>query len=170
MAETDAQLNEMYASTATSITELNQLFAEGAIGDSKFGTGDEVTAYEKQLNYLTTAAITSAESLDALYAAYDEGMANGATISYETMANALMGLAGQYGNCTEELNAFETALASGNESAMKKAQEQLEVSIMLGEAAEEYGLSAEEMEIQAAQMAKTYGLSQRAAAKLAIEN
>jgi hypothetical protein len=39
---------------------------------------------------------------------------------------------------------------------------------MLGEAAEEYGFSQEELSIQAKQMAKTYNLTNKEASRLAI--
>jgi hypothetical protein len=59
-------------------------------------------------------------------------------------------------------------LANGED--VEAAEEALEVSLMLGEAAEKYGFEAKELEVQAKQLAKEYNLDAEAAAKLAVQN
>jgi hypothetical protein len=79
-------------------------------------------------------------------------------------------LAENYSICADEAKEFQYALQSGNEAAMKAAEETLEATIMLGEAAKEYGFEAEELSVQSKQLAKEYNLDAKAAARLAIEN
>ena len=64
--------------------------------------------------------------------------------SQETYANGLMVLAVKYDHCTEEIQKYKAALASG--IGVEEAQEVLETSIKIGEEAESYGLVAEQVE------------------------
>ena len=154
------------AAEAESITELNDL--KKKVEDA----GGEVNLdyYNEQVQRLAKSGADSAESLTELQDVMRQAAATGAEIDYSIYADNLIRLAEGYSNCAEEIASFEQALASGNEEAIAKAQEQLEISTMLGEAADKYGFSAEEMEVQAKQMAKAYGISEKAAAKLAVEN
>ena len=64
--------------------------------------------------------------------------------SQETYANGLMVLAAKYDHCTEEIQKYKAALASG--IGVEEAQEVLETSIKIGEEAESYGLVAVQVE------------------------
>lgn len=91
-------------------------------------------------------------------------------INYNAYAEALIGLASAYENCTEEIENYNLALASGNVEEVAKAEAVLRSSIAIGEAAEKYNLNAEEVKTQAALMADEFNLSAEAAAELAIQN
>jgi hypothetical protein len=112
----------------------------------------------------------AAESLSELNAAWQEGLATGAELNYDVYADNLLRLAENYSICAEEASEFSNALKSGNEEAIKAAEDTLEASIMLAEAAEKYGIEAKELSIQSKQLAKAYGISEKAAAQLTIEN
>jgi hypothetical protein len=64
-------------------------------------------------------------------------------MDYSIYADNLIRLAENYANCTNEVNEFKRALASGDETLVKAAQEVLEVSLELSELAEKYDLNAE---------------------------
>ena len=146
------ELYEMTAAMATSADELNQMLEEGTI---------DLDAYNKQIQVLASQ-VTSLEQLDELIA--------NANIAVEMQAEAYKNLASQYENCTKELEEYLFAVSQGNETAIKKAEGLLRASIMIGEAAEEFDLDANALEVQAKQLAKAYGLGAEAAANLAIKN
>lgn len=157
----DAELNQMMASTATSIGELNKMLEEGQV---------DVTAYTTQVQYLTSSNAAAAENLTDLQSAWSQGLATGNELDYSIYADNLLRLSEAYSICADEAREFEIALQSGNTTAVEAAEANLEASIMLGEAAEEYGLEAEELSIQSKQLAKEYNLDAKAAAQLTIEN
>lgn len=166
----DKQFDEIMASTAENFLELNELYEQGQIGDSKFGTKEEETAYEKQVKYLTTSQAEAAKNLTELQAVWAEGLATGTELDYSIYADNLQRLGESYSICKEELQSYNLALQSGVDGAIKFAEEALEASIMLGEAAEKYGLDEKELSIQSKQMATAYKLEAKAAAQLAIQN
>lgn len=166
----DAELDEMMASTATSFAELNQLFNEGLIGESKFGSADELTAYEKGVQSLAISGAQAAQSLSELESVWSQALSTGVELDYSIYSENLLRLAESYSICADEAREFEIALQSGNDAAIKAAEENLEASIMLGEAAEKYGFTQEELSVQAKQLAKAYGLDAKAAAQLTIQN
>lgn len=166
----DAELDEMMASTATSFAELNQLFNEGLIGESKFGNADELTAYEKGVQSLAISGAQAAQSLSELESVWSQALSTGVELDYSIYSENLLRLAESYSICADEAREFEIALQSGNDTAIKAAEENLEASVMLGEAAQEYGFTQEELSVQAKQMAKAYGLNAKEAAQLAIQN
>lgn len=153
------QAEQLIASTATNIAELQQLQADGAIG---------AEAFNQQLNVLTTEAFNAAQSLDELKGALQLSMEMGGEIDYTAYADNLMRIADGYENCAKEVEAYQLALANGE--GVEEAQAVLETAVMIGEAAEKYGLEAKEVEVQARQLAKAYDLDAEAAAKLAINN
>ena len=144
---TDAELDEMVASTATSIEELNQLWTEEQIGPK---------AYSRQLQYLTDAGMMAATSLGELYSIVSQGLENGATIDYNAYADALMRIGGEYSNTTAEIGRYQEALESGNEDQIKSTEVQLKAAIQAGEMAKKYGLTAEHIERYADEL-KTSG-------------
>lgn len=150
---------QLIASTATNIAELQQLQADGAIG---------AEAFNQQLNVLTTEAFNAAQSLDELKGAMQLAQEMGGEIDYTAYADNLMRIAEGYENCAKEVEKYQLALA--NNEGVESAQTALETAIMIGEASEKYGLEAKEIEVQAQQLAKAYDLDAEAAAKLAINN
>ena len=152
------ELQEKMAATATNVQELNQMMYDGLITDTE--------VYQKQLTALTMDGIINAENLQQL----QDAMNTGGEYSYQLVADALLRMGEEYDNCAQEMDAFKQAMASGDEVAIKTAESALQASIMIGEAADKYGFDANEMEVQATQMAEAYGISAKAAAKLVIEN
>jgi len=66
-------------------------------------------------------------------------------MDYETYADNLIRLAEEYDNCTKEVKEYKRALANGD--SVDEAEDALEASLMLAEAAEEYNLEAKELEV-----------------------
>ena len=159
LAAMEVDLDEMMASTAANVADLQGLLDAGQIS---------AEAYGKQLNYLIQTQADSAQSLAELQNTMQIAQEAGATVDYEVYADNLIRLAEEYDNCTKEIEEYQRALANGE--GVEAAEEALEVALMIGEAAEKYGLEAKEVEVQARQMAKAYGLSAEEAAKLAVQN
>lgn len=159
LAAMEVDLDEMMASTAANVADLQGLLDAGQIS---------AEAYGKQLNYLIQTQADSAQSLAELQNTMQIAQEAGATVDYEVYADNLIRLAEEYDNCTKEIEEYQRALANGED--VEAAEEALEVSLMLAEAAEKYGFEAKELEVQARQLAKEYNLSAEAAAKLAIQN
>lgn len=90
--------------------------------------------------------------------------------STEAYGQALINLANNYDNCSEEIKKYQDALQSGSAESQSAALELLEAATMIGEAAEKYGIDADAAEIQSKQLAEAYGLEAKAAANLAIRN
>lgn len=137
---------QLIASTATNITELQQMQAEGAIGTE---------AFNQQLQVLTTAGMSAAGSLSELHSILGQGLAAGATIDYSNFADALLRLGENFSNAESESWKFQQALASGNEETITAAQAELEAAIAAGEMAEQYDLSAEHIERYADELASS---------------
>lgn len=94
-------------------------------------------------------------------------------INYNAYAEGLMSLASAYENCAEEIEKYNLALASGNEQEVAKAEAVLRSSIVIGEAAEKYDLSAESLEAQAKEIMIANGWTEEyaeTAAVLAVQN
>ena len=131
------QAEQLIASTATNIAELQQLQADGAVG---------AEAFNQQLNVLTISGMQAAESLNELHSILGQSLAAGATIEYDHFAEALLRLGENFSNTESEIGRYQQALASGNQESILAAQSQLEAAIQAGEMAEKYGLSAEHIE------------------------
>lgn len=159
LAAMEVDLDEMMASTAANVADLQGLLDAGQIS---------AEAYGKQLNYLIQTQANSAESLAELQSIMEIAQQAGGEVNYELYADNLIRLAEEYDNCTREIEEYQRALANGED--VEAAEEALEISLMLGEAAEKYGFEAKELEVQAKQLAKAYDLDAEAAAKLAIQN
>ena len=83
--------------------------------------------------------LESIAEIDALDGAAD--------IDYmEAFGQGLMNLATQYNNCTQELRAYNAALASGNEEQKTAAENNLEIAVRSGEAAAAFDLEADAIE------------------------
>ena len=92
------------------------------------------------------------------------------SISTQIYSDALKMLGSQYENCAEEIKAYEEALLSGNIDEIDKAEGMLKLAISVGEVASKYGLSAKEIEAQAAMLQQSYKISEEASIQLAIQN
>lgn len=163
-----SELDEMMASTATSIEELNKMQKEGLVG-SKWGKSGEVTAYEKQLKYLTTTALNTAESLEELNTAWSKNSSvKDAQADIKVYRENLQRLAEQYSTASEELEAYQKAIESNDTKAIKAAENTLKNAIQLGEAANQYGVNADELEKLTREMMDSSNMGFNAAMKTAI--
>ena len=123
---------------------------------------------EKQVE-LTTQALMTATSLDDLNAKMTE---LGSVSSY-SYGEALVNLASQHSNCSDEINEYQRALDSENQAQIDAALSALELGIAVGESAEKYGLNAEDLEDYAKRLKEVEGnekLSSEAAVRLATSN
>lgn len=124
-------------------------------------------------------ALSAATTLEELKNAWNTTLLenNGEALDYSAYAEALTELASQYDNCAEEIEKFNNAVMSGDTAAMEAAEHELNAAIMIGEAADKYGLSAESLEIQAKELRNAskdvngeMTLTAEQAAILAIQN
>lgn len=152
------------AAEAQTIDELNSLM--NRVQES--GGEVDMEVYLDNLKRIAEEGMAAATSLEELQTIYMRAKEYGAEIDYNEYAENLMRLAEGYENCAEEVKKYQSALANGTD--IKEAEEALETSIMIGEAAEKYGLEAKAVERQAKRMAKAYEISAEEAAKLAIQN
>ena len=159
LVQAEVDLNEMMASTAVDLIELQALLASNQIS---------AEAYDKQLHYLIESQAEATQSLSELKDLMGSLQSAGESMDYETYADNLIRLAEEYDNCAKEIKEYKRALANGD--SVDEAEDALEASLMLAEAAEEYNLEAKELEVQSRQLAKAYNLTAAAAAKLAIQN
>lgn len=90
--------------------------------------------------------------------------------STEAYGQALINLANNYDNCSEEIKKYQDALQGGSAESQSAALELLEAATMIGEASKKYGINADAAEVQSKQLASTYKLEAKAAANLAIRN
>ena len=153
--EMDAQFDEMMASTAGTLNEL--LSMQGEIS---------AEAYDKQLTVLANSA-TSLEELQRIQMA---SLASGEGLDTYEYGEALIKLAENYDNCSEEIEKYNEALLSGDSAQIAAAQSALELSVEIGEMAEKFNLDAEETENYAKRLAKNLQIDEKAAAKLAVAN
>lgn len=153
----DAQFKEMLASTATSISDLQQMLQGGDI---------DASAYDKQLTVLAQSA-SSLEELQQIRASGLNGEAGLDTLEY---GEALVKMAENYDHCANEIKEYNEALMSGDEAQIKAAQSALELSIEIGEMAEKFNLDAKETENYSKRLAKNLGIDEKAAAQLAVAN
>ena len=160
LAEMDAQFDEMMASTATNVTELQNLLASDQISEE---------AYDKQLSVLANKAKTL-EELQQIQASGLNGKVGLDTYEY---GQALLNLASNYENCADEAEEYSKALLTGDEATIKAAQSALEAAIEVGELAEKYDLNGEQLDDYAKRLKdlhKDSNLSAKDAAKLAAAN
>ena len=166
LAGMDAQFDEMMASTADNLYELNELLAAGDISEE---------AWAKQAQVLEANAAQNAETLAQLDSVVTNFGLNGLDESY---TQNLMRIAEGYESCADELANYQATLSaftldpSNNElkEQLELAEDNLRAMIKLEEGAAEYGLEVEVLTAQSKRMAKAYGLTAEEAAELAIKN
>ena len=166
LAGMDAQFDEMMASTADNLYELNELLVAGDISEE---------AWAKQAQVLEANAAQNAETLAQLDSVVTNFGLNGLDESY---TQNLMRIAEGYESCADELANYQATLSaftldpSNNElkEQLELAEDNLRAMIKLEEGAAEYGLEVEVLTAQSKRMAKAYGLTAEEAAELAIKN
>lgn len=121
------------------------------------------------------ASADSLRELNDLYATLKQSMAEIGidSVSYNAFSQALIGLASQFDNTSQECAAYQEALRNGDEEQIKIAESALRAATIIGESAEKYGLNAKSLEIQAQEMKeanKEMNLSDEQAAQMAVTN
>lgn len=121
------------------------------------------------------ASADSLRELNDLYATLKQQMAEVGVdgVSYTAFSQALIGLASQFDNTSQECVAYQEALRNGDKEQIKIAESALRAATIIGESAEKYGLNAKSLEIQAQEMKeanKEMNLSDEQAAQMAVTN
>lgn len=170
-----ADITEMQKEGLTQLGSSYESFGAGV--DAMRVAAEEYEIDNKTLNdavqAVANAAILKSTNLDELDSTLNEIAAAGVEQDYNTIAAALMNMASQYKNCTAEVEKYQIAMRSGNTEALKVAEDQLRASILLGEAAEKYGLDANILESQARSIQALNNdmeLNAETAAQMAIAN
>ncbi len=178
IADNESQLGQYQESVTQDLIQLGSSYdsyAEG-LATIRSYAGEEFVSDEQiqeAIVGMTNAAVMGVQSLDELDTILNEIAQAEQNVDYNTIAAALMNLASQYENCTAEVEKYQTAMRSGNTEALKVAEDQLRASILLGEAAEKYGLDANVLESQARSIQALNNdmeLNAETAARMAIAN
>lgn len=178
IADNESQLGQYQESVTQDLIQLGSSYdsyAEGLAAIRSYA-GEEFVSDEQiqeAIVGMTNAAVMGVQSLDELDTILNEIAQAEQNVDYNTIAAALMNLASQYENCTAEVEKYQTAMRSGNTEALKVAEDQLRASILLGEAAEKYGLDANVLESQARSIQALNNdmeLNAETAAQMAIAN
>lgn len=170
LAEIQDAYNQTGSYTAENMAKLDELMANHQITEEQFGElieQNNIALRENSEALLSSA--TSLSELDGLAAQVAE-TSGGAVYGY---AEALIGLASQYDNCTQEIEAYQQALISGNEATIATAQDSLRAAVTIGELSDKYNLVAEDVETQARLLRanrKELDLTEEEAARLAVAN
>ena len=120
-------------------------------------------------NEMKAQALLTATSMEDLRAK----MAELGSVSSLDYGAALVQLASQHENCTQEVQDYQEALMSGDSAQIEAATSALELAVTVGETAKKYDLSAEDLEVYSKRLKDLEGnenLSEEAAVKLAAAN
>ena len=170
LAEIQDAYNQTGTYTAENMAKLDELMTNHQITEEQFKNlieQNNIVLRENSEALLSSA--TSLAELDGLASQVAEA-SGGAVYGY---AEALIGLASQYDNCTQEIEKYQQALTSGNEATIAAAQDSLRASITIGELSKKYNLVAEDVETQARLLRanrKELDLTEEEAARLAVAN
>lgn len=170
LAEIQDAYNQTGSYTVENMAKLDELMANHQITEEQFGElieQNNIALRENSEALLSSA--TSLSELDGLAAQVAEA-SGGAVYGY---AEALISLASQYDNCTQEIEAYQQALTSGNEITIAAAQDSLRAAVTIGELSKKYNLVAEDVETQARLLRanrKELDLTEEEAARLAVAN
>lgn len=178
IADNESQLKQYQESVTQDLIQLGSSYDSyaGGLAAIRSYAGEEFVSDEQiqeAIVGMTNAAVMGVQSLDELDTILNEIAQAEQNVDYNTIAAALMNLASQYENCTAEVEKYQTAMRSGNTEALKVAEDQLRASILLGEAAEKYGLNANVLESQARSIQALNNdmeLNAETAARMAIAN
>ena len=105
-----------------------------------------LNSLDAQLNMIVSDILNSATSIAELESAVTSLTQNGIAVDYSVYADALVNLASEYDNCTNEIQEFQAALNSNDAELMESKQQQLEAAIAIGEAANKYGIAVDTLE------------------------
>lgn len=170
LAQVQDEYNQAGGYTAENFATLNALMADHNITEEEFNnliTQNNETIRQNSEALLSTA--TSLEELDGL-------VTQVATASGEVVygySEALINLASQYDNCSNEIEEYQKALVSENEETIAAAEDSLRAATTIGELANKYDLVAEDVETQARLLQenrKELNLTKEQAARLAVAN
>lgn len=178
IADNESQLGQYQESVTQGLIQLGSSYDSYADGLEAIRSyeGQEFVSDEQiqtAITGMTNAAVMGVQSLDELDTILNEIAQAEQNVDYNTIAAALMNLASKYENCTAEVEKYQIAMRSGNTEALKVAEDQLRASILLGEAAEKYGLDANVLESQARSIQALNNdmeLNAETAAQMAIAN
>lgn len=159
------KLNEELASTAINLNDLRTMYENSEIS---------ADAYDKQLTSLamTTKSLSELQNLRDNGGILDEE-SEAHYLDTEEYSRALMSLAENYENCTNEVSEYQQALASGSAELINETQAILENSIAVGEMAKSLDLEADSVEEQAKELISVNKLSEenyKVATKVAVLN
>lgn len=167
-------LQENYNNGIYDSTHAEELWASTYISNladlQKAYENETVSAetYDKVLTDLANNASSFEELQQIKNAALSEEEGAGLdTIEY---GNALSKLAENYSNCADEIEDYNKALLTGDQSQVEAAISALELAEQVGELSEQYNLDAKETENYAKRLAKNLGIDEKAAADLAVAN
>lgn len=173
----EAQLNDLMNEAEKA--GQNYSSAANTTYDSPEDKNAAMTAAQQDMVTTQTAVLGMAQSLaefDAIYAQLSATMGE-AGVQLQAKAAALTQLATQFDNTSDEIEAYNQALTNlaqhnteANKEALALAESNLRVATTLGEAAEKYDLNAEVLETQTKEIAKAKGISEEAAATMAVAN
>lgn len=156
--------------TATEFATLNALMAEHNITEEQYN--NLITSNNETLRQNSEALLSTATSVSELDGLTSQAMESSGGVAYG-YSEALIGLASQYDNCSQEIEDYQKALASGNAEAIAAADNALRAATVIGELAEKYNLSADDIETQAELLKdnrKELNLTEEQAARLAVAN
>lgn len=170
LAQVQNEYNQTRVYTAENFATLNALMADHNITEEEFNnliTQNNETIRQNSEALLSTA--TSLEELDGLVTQVATA-SKGVVYGY---SEALINLASQYDNCSNEIEDYQKALSSGNEETIAAAEDSLRAATTIGELANKYDLVAEDVETQARLLQenrKELNLTKEQAARLAVAN
>lgn len=173
----EAQLNELLDEAEKA--QQNYDSAKAASYDTPEDRNAAMEAATQSMISTQTAVLgmsTTLAEFDAIYAQLAETMGE-AGVQLQAKATALTQLASQFDNTSAEVEAYNLAVqnlaksnSEANREALALAEGNLRVATTLGEAAEKYDLNADVLETQTQEIAKAKGVSEEAAAVMAVAN
>lgn len=173
----EAQLNELLDEAEKA--QQNYDSAKAASYDTPEDRNAAMETATQSMISTQTAVLGMATTLaefDAIYAQLAETMGE-AGVQLQAKATALTQLASQFDNTSAEVEAYNLAVqnlaksnSEANREALALAEGNLRVATTLGEAAEKYDLNADVLETQTREIANAKGISEEAAATMAIAN
>jgi len=172
----DQEFQEMLASTATNVAQLQDMLQEGYIGIDDYSKGLSSMAMDASLN---APDLTSLQNgIQALGGSTTFG--EGDNAYYDEYAQGLQRIASQYESCSEAAANYQYALTaleeatSDNKEALEEnvrnAEEHLEVMVSCEEAAKQYGLESKTLAAQMREISKEEKVSEKAALAMAVAN
>ena len=148
--------------------------------DSSQYTDEDLQALANMMDIVANKSIelqaqmlSTADSMNELNNAVEIASAQGVDVTYDAYSQALLGLASSYESCSEEVERYQKALASGNELQVYQAEAALKASIHIGEAAKKYDLNAKSLKAQTKEIMKANNMTEEQAeqaAQMAVQN